>query len=85
MTQQKFQGKFHKDVLLKATLKHEDRIKIPTDQNFFDSMHNNIMAAIENLEVHKADKWSKPWVFLEPTLDLNAGAVKLNTNKFSNN
>ncbi len=69
--------RFHTDILLKETLKKEDRIKIPTDESFYMSLQSSIMTAIENSEVKKIDKWQKPWVFLEPTLDLNEGAVKL--------
>ena len=81
--------RFHTDILLKETLKKEDRIKIPTEENFYIKMQSNIMAAIVNSEVMKIDKWSKSWVFLEPTLDLNEGAVKLQhseiKNKYSSN
>lgn len=71
------QKRFHTDILLKETLKKEDRIKIPVDEKFYQKMQNNIMAAIENSEMKETDKWSKPWVFLEPVIDLNEGSVKL--------
>lgn len=83
------QKRFHTDILLKETLKKEDRIKIPNEDQFYLKMQSNIMMAIENSQIKKIDKWSKPWVLLEPTLDLNEGAVKLqhseNKNKYSSN
>lgn len=71
------QKRFHADMLLKQTLKKEDRVRIPTDEAFYQNMNNNIMMAIENLEVTPENKWEKPWVFLEPSIELNEGEGNL--------
>lgn len=55
-----------KDLLLKETLKTSDRTKIPDDEKFYESMHNDIMSGIEATEIKNAIKWSQPFVFLEP-------------------
>lgn len=75
--------RFYVDTLLKETLKKEDRVKLPEDQEFYVKMENNIMTAITQVELETNDgekqlsKWSKPWVFLEPSRSLEEGAVKL--------
>ncbi len=71
------QKRFHADMLLKQTLKKEDRVRIPADEAFYQNMNNNIMMAIENLEVTPENKWEKPWVFLEPSIELNEGEGNL--------
>ncbi len=76
------QKRFHADMLLKQTLKKEDRVRIPADESFYQNMNNNIMMAIENLEVTPENKWEKPWVFLEPSIELNEGAGNLRSDKF---
>jgi hypothetical protein len=76
------QKRFYADMLLKQTLKKEDRVRIPTDENFYESMNNKIMMAIANSDVMPQNKWEKPWVFLEPRIELNEGAGNLRTDKF---
>jgi hypothetical protein len=76
------QKRFYADMLLKQTLKKEDRVRIPTDEAFFEAMNNKIMMAIENSEVTPENKWEKPWVFLEPSIELNEGAGNLRSDKF---
>lgn len=71
------QKRFYADMLLKQTLKKEDRVRIPTDEAFYETMNNNIMMAISNSEVAPENKWEKPWVFLEPSIELNEGAGNL--------
>mgnify|MGYP001290209089 CR=1 FL=1 len=76
------QKRFYADMLLKQTLKKEDRVRIPTDEAFFETMNNKIMMAIANTEVTPENKWEKPWVFLEPSIELNEGAGNLRSDKF---
>ena len=76
------QKRFYADMLLKQTLKKEDRVRIPTDDAFYETMNNKIMMAIENSEVSPENKWEKPWVFLEPNIELNEGAGNLRSDKF---
>ena len=76
------QKRFYADVLLKQTLKKEDRIVIPTDEKFYETMNNNIMMAIATSEVTPENKWEKPWVLLEPSIELNEGAGNLRSDKF---
>lgn len=76
------QKRFYADMLLKQTLKKEDRVRIPTDEAFYETMNNKIMMAIENSEVSPENKWEKPWVFLEPSIELNEGAGNLRSDKF---
>ncbi|MBC7457147.1 MAG: hypothetical protein H7235_02630, partial [Bdellovibrionaceae bacterium] len=64
------------------TLKKEDRIRIPTDESFYEAMNKKIMIAIEHAEVTPKNKWEKPWVFLEPSIELNEGAGNLRSDKF---
>ncbi len=72
------QKRLYVDVLLKQTLKKEDRVVLPDTEDFYINMHNKIMHAVHQTEIKQYDKWSKPWVFLEPNIDLKEGAVKLN-------
>jgi hypothetical protein len=76
------QKRFYADMLLKQTLKKEDRVTIPTDEKFYEAMNNRIMMAIETSEVSPENKWEKPWVFLEPSIELNEGAGNLRSDKF---
>ena len=46
-------------------LKQEDPIELPMDENFYNQLHNQIMASIEQIEVKPLSRWSKTWVFLE--------------------
>lgn len=77
------QKRFYADILLKQTLKKEDRIRIPEDESFYENMNNKIMMAIESSEVSPSNKWEKPWVFLEPNIELNEGAGNLRSDKFN--
>lgn len=76
------QKRFNADMLLKQTLKKEDRIRIPDDEKFYEALNNKIMMAIETSEVKATEKWEKPWVFLEPSIELNEGAVSLRSDQF---
>ena len=71
------QKRFYADVLLKQTLKKEDRVRIPTDESFYEALNSKIMMAIESSEVAPGNKWEKPWVFLEPGIELNEGVGNL--------
>lgn len=78
--------RFYVDTLLKETLKKEDRVRIPTDAEFYEKMQSNIMAAIQQTEIEvqggdQNPKWSKPWVFLEPGINLEEGSIKLHSSK----
>ena len=77
------QKRFYADMLLKQTLKKEDRVQIPTDEKFYEAMTNKIMMSIETAEVTPENKWEKPWVFLEPNIELNEGAGNLRSTKFN--
>jgi hypothetical protein len=55
-----------KDLLLKETLKNQDPTQLPKDEKFYENFHNEIMLAIETVEAKKTNKWSQPFVFLEP-------------------
>lgn len=80
------QKRFYADMLLKQTLKKEDRIRIPDDEKFYETLNNKIMMAIETSQVKtplQSEKWEKPWVFLEPSIELNEGAVSLRSEQFN--
>lgn len=59
------QASSKKEYLLKLKLKKEDPIELPMDDQFFEDMHNKIMAAVEATEIKPQSKWSKARVFLE--------------------
>ncbi len=80
--------RFYVDTLLKETLKKEDKVHLPSDPMFYENMQTNIMAAIQHTEIETQGsdqniKWSKPWVFLEPGINLEEGSIKLHSNKKS--
>lgn len=54
-----------KEVMIVRKMKSEDSIELPMDDLFFDQLHNNIMAAVEKVEIKQPTKWQKTWVFLE--------------------
>ncbi len=76
------QKRFYADILFKQTLKKEDRIVIPEEEEFYEKMNKKIMKAIENTEVAPGNKWEKPWVFLERQIELNEGVGNLRSDKF---
>ena len=54
-----------KEFLIKQKLKKEDPVELPMDDSFFEKMHNNIMQAVEKIEIKSQTKWSKSRIFLE--------------------
>lgn len=72
------QKRLYVDALIKQTLKKQDQVVLPDHEDFYHHMHNKIMNLVSQTEVKTFDKWSKPWVFLEQSVDLKEGAVKLN-------
>lgn len=78
--------RFYVDTLLKETLKKADRVRLPTETEFYEKMQNNIMMAIHQTEIgvrggDQNIKWSKSWVFLEPDVSLEEGSIKLHSSK----
>lgn len=59
------QASSKKEYLIKLKLKKEDPVELPMDDQFFEDMHNKIMAAIDSTEIKPQTKWSKTKVFLE--------------------
>ena len=67
-----------KEFLIKQKLKKEDPVELPMDDSFFEKMHNNIMQAVEKIEIKNQTKWSKSRIFLErKVLNLRAGSKKV--------
>lgn len=64
MASKKFTN-LRKEVMIKQVIKKEDPVELPMNEQFYKSMHDNIMAAVENIEIKKQPKWSKNWIFLE--------------------
>ena len=54
-----------KDALLLKRMKAEDAVRLPMDENFYDNLHNNIMAAVEKTEIRAAESANNSWLFLD--------------------
>lgn len=53
---------------IEEKLKKEDPIELPMDEDFFDKMHDQIMAQVENSQIKPIDRWAKAREFLESRL-----------------
>ena len=51
--------------LFEAKLKKEDSLDFALDDQFFEKMHDQIMATVEKTEMKSPSRWTKSWVFLE--------------------
>ena len=55
-----------KEFLMQQLLRKKDSVELPMDDLFFEKMHDNIMQAVEKMEIKTEPKWSQAKVFLEP-------------------
>lgn len=53
------------DSLFEAKLKKEDSLDFALDDQFFEKMHDQIMATVEKTEMKSPSRWTKSWIFLE--------------------
>lgn len=49
-------------------LKKEDPVELPMDEDFFNKMHDQIMAQVESSQIKPTDRWAKAREFLESRL-----------------
>lgn len=59
------QATYKKEYLLKLKLKKEDPVELPMDDQFFETLHDRIMSAVDATEIKPQSKWSKTRIFLE--------------------
>ncbi|MBC7742956.1 MAG: hypothetical protein H7061_12220 [Bdellovibrionaceae bacterium] len=65
-----------KNELFAKKIKKEDPIELPMDEKFFENMHNQIMQAVEQIEVKPPSRWAKTWIFLETTAQRQRGLTR---------
>ncbi len=61
-----------KEFLMQQLLRKEDTVELPMDDLFFEKMHDNIMQAVEKIDIKTELKWNQAKVFLEPKSNRNS-------------